>query len=92
MHKLDIGARAAEVERHPQCVKDEGGAHVAGELPADDHPAVDVDHEREEDAALPAAQVGEVRTPELIRAVRCEVVGTQGSGLPRSARSASISG
>src|SRR5215213_6346264 len=67
MDELDIGAGAAQVERHPQRVEDEIGAHVLGELPADDHPAVDVDHEGEEDRPLPAAHVGEVRTPELVR-------------------------
>jgi hypothetical protein len=46
---------------------------VLGELPADDRPAVGVDHEREEDQALPAAQVGEVSAPELVRARRAEV-------------------
>jgi transposase len=30
-------------------VEDEVGAHVAGELPADDHPRVGIEHEREED-------------------------------------------
>src|SRR5581483_5243618 len=65
--ELDVGAGAAQVERHPQRVEDEIGAHVVGELPADDHPAVDVDHESEEDRPLPAAQVGEVGTPELVR-------------------------
>ena len=38
-----------------------------GKLPAHDPPAVDVDHEAQEDRALPAAQVGEVRDPELVR-------------------------
>ena len=37
-----------------------------GKLPAHDPPAVDVDHEAQEDRALPAAQVGEVRDPELV--------------------------
>ncbi len=58
---------------HPQGVQDEAGAHVAGELPADDPPAVNVDHEREEHQAFPAAQVGEVGDPQLIRARRGEV-------------------
>jgi hypothetical protein len=49
VHQRDVGARAALGERHPQRVQDEIGAHVAGELPADDHAAVDVNHEREED-------------------------------------------
>ena len=43
------------------------GAHVGGKLPAHDAPAPDVDHEAQEDEALPAAQVGEIRDPELVR-------------------------
>ena len=70
MDQLDVGAGPALGERHPQRVEDEVGAHVVGELPADDPAAVDVDHEREEDDALPAAQVGEVDAPELVRARR----------------------
>ena len=70
--ELDVGAGAALSERHPECVEDEIGAHVVGELPTDDRPAVDVDHEREEDDAFPAAQVGEVGAPELIRPGRGE--------------------
>ena len=69
---LDVSASAyyqrASRARSERAVEDEVGAHVLGELPADDHPAVHVDHEREEDAALPAAQVGEVRHPQLVRA------------------------
>jgi hypothetical protein len=53
--EFEVGAGPAQVECHPQRVEDEIGAHVVGELPADDHPAVDVDHEREEDRSLPAA-------------------------------------
>ena len=70
MDQLDVGAGAALAERHPQGVEDEVGAHVRGELPADDHPAVGVEHEREEDETFPAAQVGDVGDPELVRAAR----------------------
>ena len=52
MHELDVGAGAALVERHPQRVEDEVGAHVAGELPADDAAAERVDHERKEHHSL----------------------------------------
>jgi hypothetical protein len=38
------------VQRHPQRVENERGAHVRGELPADDPAAVGVDDEREDDA------------------------------------------
>ena len=68
MDQCDVGARSAARERHPQRVEHEIGAHVAGELPADDAAAVDVDDEREEQQAFPATQVGEVGDPERIRA------------------------
>jgi hypothetical protein len=71
--ELDVGAGAALVQRHPQGVKDEGGAHVAGELPAHDPARERVDDEREEQHAFPAAQVGQVRHPELVRPSRGEV-------------------
>jgi hypothetical protein len=58
MDQLDVGAKAALAERHLESVEDEVGAHVRRELPADDHPAVGVDHEGEEDESFPAAQVG----------------------------------
>jgi len=68
MDQLDVRAVPAPGKPHPKRVEDEVGPHVVGELPADDHPAVDIDHEREEHDALPAAQVGEVGTPKLVRA------------------------
>jgi hypothetical protein len=58
MDERDVGSRVALGECHPQGVEDEVGAHVRRELPADDLAAVGVDHEREIDDALPAAQVG----------------------------------
>jgi hypothetical protein len=73
VHERDVGAGAALAERHPQRVEHQGGAHVAGELPADDAAAVGVDDEREEHQALPAAQVGQVGDPQLIRPRRSEV-------------------
>src|SRR4051794_35672348 len=73
MDQFDVGTRAALAERHLQGVEDEVGADVSGELPADDHPAVRVEHEGEEDQAFPAAQVGDVGDPELVRARRSEV-------------------
>lgn len=56
--ELDVGARLAAMQRHLEGVEDEVGAHVGGELPADDHPAVGVEDEREKDESVPAAQVG----------------------------------
>jgi hypothetical protein len=55
------------MQRHRERVKDEVGAHMGGELPADDHPAVGVEDEGEEAEAVPAAQVGQVGDPKLIR-------------------------
>ena len=66
MHERDVGAGRAQSERHPQRVEHERGAHVAGELPADDHAAVDVDREREVQDAFPAAQAREVADPEPV--------------------------
>jgi hypothetical protein len=68
-----VGARVTGRERHPQRVQDQVGAHVVGELPAHDHPAVGIDHEAEEHDARPAAQIREVRQPQLVRCRRGEV-------------------
>jgi len=73
MDELDVGAGAALRERHAQCVEDEIGAHVAGELPADDPAAVDVNDKAEEHQALVAAQIGEVRDPQLVGSGRGEI-------------------
>ena len=63
VHELDLVDPLGHGEGHPERVEDEVGAHVRRELPADHLAAVSVDHEREEDEALPAAQIGEVRDP-----------------------------
>src|SRR6266581_4595378 len=39
VHELDVSAAAAQAERHLERIEHEIGAHVRGELPADDHPA-----------------------------------------------------
>jgi hypothetical protein len=72
-HERDVSSGAALMQRHPQSVENEVGAHVACELPADDHSAVGVDHEAEEHQPLPAAQVGEVREPLLFRPLSREI-------------------
>src|SRR5436305_12440612 len=46
---------------------------MAGELPADDHPAEDVDDEREVHDALPAAQVGQVPDTQSVRSLGGEI-------------------
>src|SRR5438093_7015966 len=71
--ELDVGAGAAQPERHLERVEHEVGAHVRRELPADDHPTVGGDHEREVDEPLPAAQVAQVGDPELVRTRGAEV-------------------
>src|SRR4051812_32750736 len=74
MDQFDVGSGTALAERYLQGVEDEVGAHMARELPADDRPAVRVEHEREEDEPLPAAQVREVGDPKLVRTRGAEVV------------------
>jgi hypothetical protein len=73
MNERDIGSRLSLVQRHLERVEHEVGSHVARELPADDLAAVSVDHEAEKHQALPAAQIGEVSEPHLIRAGGLEV-------------------
>jgi hypothetical protein len=72
-HERDVCSGGALMQSHPESVEHQVGPHVAGELPADDPPAVGVDHEAEEHQALPAAQIREVREPLLIRPRRREV-------------------
>ena len=72
MDEADVGA-AALAERHPECVEDEAGAHVGGELPAHDQPRKGVEDEGEEYDALPAAQVGQGGDPQLVRPLGAEV-------------------
>src|SRR5436309_6225197 len=54
-------------------VDDELSAEMILERPADNATAVAVDHDREVEPALPAAQVGDVGDPELVRSRRLEV-------------------
>jgi hypothetical protein len=63
LHQLNVGAGPSGPQRHSQRVEDEIGAHVAGELPADDHPREHVDQEREEHPPLPGPQIREVADP-----------------------------
>jgi hypothetical protein len=46
---------------------------VRRKLPADDLAAEGVDHERKEDEPFPAAQVGQIGDPKLVRLGRREV-------------------
>src|SRR5680860_190797 len=77
VNKGDVGAGGAQPEGHPQRVEDEVGAHVGGELPADDLAGEDVDHEGEEDHPSPGAQVGEVDYPKRIGSLCREVAADQ---------------
>jgi len=72
-HELEVGAGLALTERHPQGVQHQVGAHVGGELPADDLTREGVDHEGGERRTLPGAQVGEVADPEPVRRLGAEV-------------------
>jgi hypothetical protein len=83
MHQLDVGAVPAAGERHPERVEHQVGAHVAGELPADDHPAEHIDHEREVQLALPAPQMREIADPEAVRRRGGEVAPDQVRALLR---------
>ncbi len=73
MNERDLLDPLGHGEGHPERVEHEIGTHVRCELPANDLAVVGVDHEREENEALPAAQIGEVRDPELIAAGGAEV-------------------
>ena len=62
-HGAEVGAVLAGTERHSERVEHQRGAHVAGELPTDHAAAERVQHEREVDHALPAAQVRQIADP-----------------------------
>jgi hypothetical protein len=72
-HEREVRAGLARRERHPQRVEHEIGPHVRRELPADDHPRVDVDDEREEHAPLPRPQIREIADPQSVRCRRGEI-------------------
>jgi hypothetical protein len=80
--QLDVCARTAAMKGHSQGVEDEVGAHVRGELPADDRSAVGVEHEGEEDESVPAAQVGDVRDPSRFGLVALKSRWTRSGRLP----------
>ena len=73
------------VEGHLQCVDDEAGAHVRGELPADDHAGGQVDHGGQVEPALAGSEVGDVADQPLAgrAAGRVEVTADQIRGLDR---------
>jgi hypothetical protein len=48
VYELDRSAASAQAEHHLEGVQDERRAHVAGELPADNHAAMAIDDEGEE--------------------------------------------
>jgi hypothetical protein len=53
VRQRDIGAGAAEAERHRERLEHKGGAHIGGELLAGDHPAERVKDQREAQHAFP---------------------------------------
>ena len=57
----------AGVDGHVQGIDDQRGAHVLGELPADDHPRGEIDHGREVEPALAGFEVGDVTDQALAR-------------------------
>jgi hypothetical protein len=65
-YQSEVRARVASPERHPQRVEHQVGAHMPGELPADDPVREHVEHERELDHPLPAAQIRQVPDPQPI--------------------------
>ena len=66
-------AEIATPQRHLERIEDEVGAEVVGELPADDHPRVNVEDERDVQPALPRRHVGDVGEPQLVRSLGDEV-------------------
>jgi hypothetical protein len=59
-------------DRHLPGVVDEAVSRVRRELPADDPPREDVEHDCQVRPALPGAYVGEVTDPQLVRPGRLE--------------------
>jgi hypothetical protein len=74
------GVGSTEAVRHLQRVEPGLGAHVRGELPADDHAAVAVEDESEVEEAIPGTQIGDVAHPLLVRRRRGEVALEQIAG------------
>ena len=50
----------ATVDGHGQGIHDQAGAHVVGELPADDHAGREIEHGRQVEPALAGLEVGDV--------------------------------
>jgi hypothetical protein len=88
-HERDVCSGGPLMQSHPESIEHQVGAHVVGELPADDPAAVGVDHEAEEHQALPASEIREVREPLLIRPGRGEIA-LDASGLRSAAGSALV--
>lgn len=77
-------AFAAGADGHPQCVEHEIGLQVVAHRPADDPPAVDVLHGRQEEEALTGLHVLVVADPEPVRLRSGEApVDQVGGGRPR---------
>jgi hypothetical protein len=63
----------AQTGGHLECVHHKLRSQVGGELPTDDHAAVEVEYEGEVDEAVPGPEVGDVGDPLLVRPPRREV-------------------
>src|SRR5439155_25998731 len=69
--------RPTSLQRLLKCVDDELGTEMILERPADDSAAEAIEHDREVEPALPAAQVGDVGQPERVGLRRGEVAPDQ---------------
>lgn len=88
--QLEVVTRLALGEGHPQGVEHQVGAHVGGQLPADDPAAEGVEDEGEVGDALPGAQVGEVADPEPVGLGGAEVALDPGRGRPARLRASGL--
>jgi hypothetical protein len=70
---MDDAVRLPLLQRHVQRGEHEVSRHLLADRPADDAPAPDVEHNRQEDEAGPGGYVGHVGHPQLVRTVGREL-------------------
>lgn len=73
MDQSSIATGLAGIRRLFKCIQNEVRGHRRTDPPTDDAPGEHVHHEGDVQPALPRRDVGEVRYPQLIRAVRREL-------------------
>lgn len=73
MDQATIMLRLARIERLFQCIKDEVGSHRRADAPTHDASGKHVDDKGHVQPALPGRDVGEVRDPQLVRALGPEL-------------------